>query len=70
MRIGSGGGPGGYTTPSTRGGGGGTSHWGKESKVAHKGAGWLHNPCSLGGPQHPTMGHKIISDPQRGSVAT
>ena len=26
------------------------SKWGAESKVAHKWARWLHNPCRLGGP--------------------
>ena len=43
---------------------------GRESEVAHKWAGWLHNPCRLGGPQRFKAGDKISSGPQMGRVAT
>ena len=42
-------GPGGYITPATLGVPT-ASEPGAESKVAHKWAGWLHDPCRLGGP--------------------
>ena len=43
---------------------------GTESRVAHKWAQWLHNPCRLGGPQRCRAGDKISSGPQVGLVAT
>ena len=43
---------------------------GAESKVAHKWARWLHNPCRLGGPQRFRAGGKIRGGPQVGKVAT
>ena len=62
-------GPGGYTTP-TAWGGPNTSQQGAESEVAHKWAGWLHNPYRLGGPQCFTARERIGSGPQEGRVAT
>ena len=41
-----------------------------ESKVAHKWARWLHNPCRLGGPHRYRAGGRIRSGPQVGKVAT
>ena len=43
---------------------------GTQSIVAHKWAGWLHNPCSLGGPQCRTAEDRISSGPQMGRLAT
>ena len=45
------------------------SERGRELKVAHKWAGWLHNPCCLGGPHRLGAGSKITSGPQVGRVA-
>ena len=42
----------------------------RESEVAHKWAGWLHNPCRPGGPQCFRAGYKIRSGPQVGRVVT
>ena len=36
---------------------------GTESALAHKWAGWLHNPCRLGGPQRLRVGDKFKSGP-------
>ena len=47
-----------------------TSERGTKSAIAHKWAGWLHNPCRLGGPQRFKGGDKISSGPQVGEVAT
>ena len=46
------------------------SEQGRESKVAHKWARWLHNPCRLGGPHRFAAGDRIRSGPQVGKVAT
>ena len=43
---------------------------GAESKVAHKWARWLHNPCRLGVPTASEQGGRIKSGPQVGKVAT
>ena len=43
---------------------------GTQSEVAHKWAGWLHNPCCLGSPQRFITGHTTSSGPQVGRVAT
>ena len=39
-------------------------------EVAHKWAGWLHNPCGMGDSQRFTAGEKIGAGPQVGKVAT
>ena len=36
----------------------------------HKGAGWLHHPCRLGGTHRFRAGGRITDDPQVGRVAT
>ena len=41
-----------------------------ESKVAHKWARWLCNPCRLGGAERLKAGDIIINGPQVGQVAT
>ena len=41
------------------------SQRGTQSEVAHKWAGWLHNPSCLGGPQRFTVGDKISSGSQK-----
>ena len=46
------------------------SQRGAESEVAHKWAGWLHNPCRLGNPHHFRAGGKIRGRQQKGKVAT
>ena len=46
-----------------------TSGRGAESEVAHKWAGWLHNPCRLWDPQRFRAGGRIRSGPQVGQVA-
>ena len=43
---------------------------GTKSEVAHKWAGWRHNPCRWGAPQPFRAGDKIRSRPQVGPVAT
>ena len=43
---------------------------GSKSEVAHKWAGWLHNPCCVAGPQRFRAGVKIRGGPQVGRVAT
>ena len=53
--------PGGVPTASVRG---------AESEVARKWAGWLHDPCRLGGPHRFTAGGSIRGGPQVGKVAT
>ena len=62
-------GQGGYITPAASGVPT-ASERGGESKVAHKWAKWLHNPCRLGCPLHFKVGGSIKSDPQVGKVAT
>ena len=62
-------GPGGYITPAVWGVPT-ASDRGAELGVAHKWAGWLHNPYRLGGPQCFRPGHRIRSGPQVGRVAT
>ena len=52
--------------PTSQSGGGG----GAESEVAHKWAGWLHNPCRLGTPHRFRVGGRIRGGPQVGRVAT
>ena len=42
---------------------------GVESEVAHKWAGWLHNPCRLDGPHRFTAGARIRRGQQVGKVA-
>ena len=42
---------------------------GTKSEVAHKWAGWLRNPCHLGG-QRFTAGDKMRNGPQVGRLAT
>ena len=46
------------------------SERGAESKVAHKWARWLHNPCRLKGPHRFGAGGEITSGPQVCKVAT
>ena len=46
------------------------SERGAKSKVAHKWARWLHNPCRLGGPHRFREGGGIRGGPQVGKVAT
>ena len=46
------------------------SQRGAKSAVAHKRAGWLHNPCHLGGPHRFRAGGKIKSGPQVDRLAT
>ena len=53
-------GPGGYITPAAWGLPN-ASERGKLSQVAHKWAGWLQNPCCLGGSQRFTTGETITS---------
>ena len=43
---------------------------GAESKVAHKWARWLHNPCRLWAPNRFRAGGRIKGGPQVGKVAT
>ena len=62
-------GPGGYMTPAAWGVRT-ASERGAESKVAHKRARWLHNPCRPGGPHRFRAGGRIKSGPQKGQVAT
>ena len=62
-------GPGGYITPAASGVPTALEQ-GQESEVAHKWAGWLHNPCRLGGPHHFRAGGGITGGPQVGQVAT
>ena len=62
-------GQGGYITPAAWGVPS-ASERGAESKVAHKWARWLHNPCRLGGPHRFTTGGRIRGDPRVGKVAT
>ena len=38
--------------------------------ASHKWAGWLHNPCGVGGPHHFRAGGRIRGGPQVGWVAT
>ena len=45
------------------------SERGAKSEVAHKWAGWLHNPYCMGGPHRFRAGGKIRSGPQVGKVA-
>ena len=45
------------------------SQRGSESEVAHKWAGWRHNPCRPGGPHRFTEGGKIRGGPQVRRVA-
>ena len=47
-----------------------TLEQGTKSEVAHKWAGWLHNPFRLRHPECIKMGDKIIGGPQVGQVAT
>ena len=42
------------------------SERGAQSKVAHKWARWLHNPCLLGGPLRFRAGGTIKSGPRLG----
>ena len=44
--------------------------WGTKVAVAHKWAGWLHNPYCLRGPQRFRAGDQISNGPQLGRVAT
>ena len=53
-----------------KGGNPGASKRGAGSEVAHKWAGWLHNPCRLGGPHRFKAGGRIRSGPQVGWLAT
>ena len=51
---------------------GGNNQKCKQLEVAHKWAGWLHNPCGVGGPQHFRAGETIRSGsnqkwPKKGS---
>ena len=46
------------------------SQRGAESKVAHKWARWLHNPCPLGGADRFRAEGRIRIGPQVGKVAT
>ena len=62
-------GQGGYITPAAWGVTP-ASERGAESKVAHKWARWLHNPCRLGGPHRFRAGGTIRGGPQVGKVAT
>ena len=62
-------GQGGYITPAAWGVPT-ASHGGAESEVADKWAGWLHNPCCLGGPHRFRAGSAIRGGPQEGKVAT
>ena len=62
-------GPGGYITPAAWGVPT-ASEQGAKSEVAHKWAGWLHNPCRLGAPHRLRAGGRITSGPQVGRVAT
>ena len=62
-------GQGGYITPAAWGVTT-ASEQGAESKVAHKWARWLHNPCRLGGLHRFKAGGRIKSGPQVGKVAT
>ena len=62
-------GQGGYITPAAWGVPT-TSEGGAASKVAHKWARWLHNPCRLGGPHRFGAGGTITSSPQVGKVTT
>ena len=62
-------GPGGYIAPAASGVPT-ASQRGAESEVAHKWAGWVHNPCCLGGPHRFTTGGRIRGGPQVGKVAT
>ena len=62
-------GPGGYITPAVWGVPT-ASERGAELGVAHKWAGWLHNPCRLGGPHRFRPGGGIRSGPQVGWAAT
>ena len=47
-----------------------TSKRGKESKVAHKWAGWLDKPYYWGGPHRVRAGERIKGGPQVGRLAT
>ena len=62
-------GQGGYTTPAIWAVPTDAEH-GQESRVAHKWARWLHNPCRLAGPHCFTAGGRITIGPQVGKVAT
>ena len=62
-------GPGGYITPAAQGVPN-ASERGAELGVAHKWAGWLHNPCRLGGPHRFRAGGRIRIGPQVGWAAT
>ena len=59
----------GYITPAAWGVHN-ASEQGTKSAMAHKWAGWLHNPCRQGGPQHFIAMDKIRGVPQVGQVAT
>ena len=60
--------PGGYMTPAAWGVTA-ASERGTKSEMAHKWAGWLHNPCRPEAPRHFREGHKIRSGPHVGRVA-
>ena len=62
-------GPARYITPAARGVAN-ASERGTRSKFAHMWAWWLHNQCSLGGPQHLKAGGKIRGGSQVGLVGT
>ena len=62
-------GQGGYITPAAWGVPT-ASERGAKSEVAHKWAGWRHNPCRLRGPHRFKAGGRIKSGPQVGKVAT
>ena len=61
-------GPSAYITPAACGIPN-ASQRGAESEVAHKWAGWLHNPCRLCDPHRFRAGARIRSGPQVGQVA-
>ena len=46
------------------------SERGRKLAMVDKWAGWLHNPCLLGGPQHFRAVDKTRSGPQVARVAT
>ena len=42
--------------------------WGAKSELAHKWAGWLHNPCHLGCPQRFRAGGRITGGSKVGQL--
>ena len=62
-------GQGGYITPAASGIPAALER-GSKSEVAHKWAGWLHNPCRPGDPHRFRAGGKVRIGPQVGKVAT